>query len=137
MNVSELYDLAYWVSDEIVNAQIPQKYKALQTILDQHSQPKQQKQPFEDQKNDLIKTLKKVALRKLTKDQLLFLHEIGIAQVVGDEGIDVIEDILYRNAIDVAASAQKLQQIHQTLNEGIQKTDQIKVSLDGCCGFSL
>lgn len=132
MNVSELFGLTYWVSDEIVAAQIPQKYQALQKILQQHAQPGQQKQPFENQKNDLIETLEKVPLSKLTKDQLLFLHELGIAQAVGDEGIDVIEDVLYRNVIDVATSAQKLQDIHRKLTEGMQKSDQIKSGLDGC-----
>ena len=61
MNVSELFDLTHWVTDEIVATKIPQKYQALQQILQQHSKPNQQKQPFETQKNDL------------TKDQLLFL----------------------------------------------------------------
>jgi hypothetical protein len=132
MNVSELFNLTNWVTDEIVSTQIPQKYQALQQILQQHSRPNQQKQPFETQKNDLTETIKNVPLRKLTKDQLLFLHELGIAQSVGDEGIKVIEDILYKNVIDVATSAQKLQQIHQEITKGIQKSDQIKAGLDGC-----
>jgi len=132
MNVSELFNLTNWVTDEIVSTQIPQKYQALQKNLQQHSQPNQQKQPFETQKNDLTETIKNVPLRKLTKDQLLFLHELGIAQSVGDEGINVIEDILYKNVIDVATSAQKLQQIHQKITKGIQKSDQIKAGLDGC-----
>ena len=132
MNVSELFDLTYWVTNEIVNTQIPQKYQALQQILQKHAQPNQQKPSFEAQKNDLIETIKKVPLRNLTKDQLQFLSELEIAQVVGDEGIDVIEDILFKNVIDVATSAQKLQQIHQKITNGIKKSDQIKSGLDGC-----
>jgi len=132
MNVSELFDLTHWISDKIVSTQIPEKYRTLQKILQQHSQPSQQKQPFETQKDDLIETLKKVPIRELTKDQLLFLHELGIAQAVGDEGIDKIEDILYKNVIDVATSAKKLQQIYQGIAEGIEKSDQIKSGLEGC-----
>lgn len=132
MNVYELYALAHWVTDNIVSAKIPQKYQALQQILQQHAQPNQQKPSFETQQNDLIETIKIVPLRKLTKDQLLFLGELGIAQAVGDEGIGLIEDILYRNVIDVANSAQKLQEIHQKVAEGIQKSDQIKTGLTGC-----
>jgi len=132
MNVSELFDLTHWVTNEIVATKIPQKCQVLQQILQQHSQPNQQKQPFETQKNNLTETLKKVPLRKLTKDQLLFLRELGIAQAVGDEGIAVIEDILFKNVIDVATSSQKLQQIHQEIAKGIQKSDQIKAGLDGC-----
>ncbi len=132
MNVSELFDLTHWVMDKIVATQIPQKYQTLQQILQQNSRPNQKQQPFETQKNDLTETLKNVPLRKLTKDQLLFLHKLGIAQAVGDEGIDVIEDILYKNVIDVATSAQKLDQIHQEIIKGIQKSDQIKAGLKGC-----
>ena len=132
MNVSELFDLTHWISDKIVSSQIPEKYRTLQKTLQQHSQPGQQKPPFENQKDDLIETINKVPLRELTKDQLLFLHELKIAQAVGKEGMDVIEDILYKNVIDVATSAKKLQEIYQGITEGIEKSDQIKSGLDGC-----
>lgn len=132
MNVSELFELTYWVTDEIVSTQIPQKYQALQQILQQHSQPNKPKQPFDSQKNDLIEAIKNVPLRKLTKDQLIFLKELGIGEAVGDNGVNTIEDILFKNVIDVATSAQKLKQIHQALSNGISKSDQIKAGLDGC-----
>ncbi|MFW8602453.1 hypothetical protein ACOHYD_13350 [Desulfobacterota bacterium M19] len=132
MNVSELYELTHWVTDKIVSTQIPQKYQALQQILQQHTQPNQQKTSFESQKNDLIETITHVPLRELTKDQLLFLRELGIAQAVGSEGAEIIEDILYKNVIDVANSAQKLQEIYQKISQGIQKSDQIKTGLTGC-----
>ena len=60
MNISELFNLTHWVSTEIVDAQIPQKYQALFNILQQHTQPNQQKQPFDAQKNDLTETLTNV-----------------------------------------------------------------------------
>ncbi|MGR3294201.1 MAG: hypothetical protein ACUZ9M_09335 [Candidatus Scalindua sp.] len=44
----------------------------------------------------------------------------------------MIEDILYKNVIDVATSAQKLQEIHQEINKGIQKSDQIQAGLSEC-----
>jgi len=132
MNVSELFDLTKWITEEIEGAQVPQKYQALQTILQQHSQPNQQKQPFESQKEDLIKTLKNVPLDRLTRDQISFLESLGIANAVGDQGVEQLEDILYRNVIDVATSAQKLQQILKKINEGINKSNQIKAGLTGC-----
>ena len=132
MNVSELYELTHWVTDKIVSTQIPQKYQALQQILQQHTQPNQPKTSFESQKNDLIETITHVPLRELTKDQLLFLRELGIAQAAGSEGAEIIEDVLYKNVIDVANSAQKLQEIHQKITQGIQKLDQIKTGLTGC-----
>jgi hypothetical protein len=132
MNVSELYDLTFWITNEIHDAKVPQKYQALHAILQQNSQPNHQQQPFESQKDDLIETLKNVPLRQLTRDQLDFLYHLGIAEAVGSEGISVIEDILYKNVIDVATSAQKLQLIIQKLNEGINKSNQIQAGLKGC-----
>jgi len=132
MNVSELFELTHWITREIEGAQIPQKYQALQTILQQHSQPNQQKTPFESQKDGLINALIKVPLGQLTRDQLDFLYHLGIASAVGEEGIEAIEDTLYKNVIDVATSAQKLQQMLQKINEGISKANQIKAGLTNC-----
>lgn len=131
MNVSELFDLSKWVMKEIQETKIPQKYQALQTILQQHAKQNQPKLPFEDQQNDLIDALLDVPLGMLTKDQLLFLHKLGILQAVGEEGKKMIEDILYKNVIDVATSAQKLQQIIEELNNGVNKSQQIIKSLEG------
>lgn len=132
MNVSELFDLTHWITREVEKKQIPQKYQTLQTILQQHSQPNQQKQPFESQKEDLITTLKNVPLGQLTRDQLDFLEHFGIAQGVGEEGIKTIEEILYKNVIDVATSAQKLQEMLQKISQGIAKSNQIKEGLTDC-----
>lgn len=132
MNVSELYDLTHWITKEIAGTKIPQKYQKLHSILQQHTQPNQVKASFEAEQNDLVRTLRNVPLGQLTKDQLFFLEQLGISQAVGDEGIATIEDILYKNVIDVATSAQKLQEILQKLTEGISKSDQIKAGLINC-----
>jgi hypothetical protein len=132
MNVSGLYELTNWIQSEIEGKQIPKKYQALQQVLQRNAQPNQQKQPFENQKDDLIKTIRKVPLNQLTKDQVEFLRNLGIAQTVGKEGVDTIEDILYKNVLDIATAAKKIQEIHQRLTQGIQKSNQIKTGLQGC-----
>lgn len=132
MNVSELYDLTKWISIEIEQAQVLQKFQALQTIIQQHAQPNQQRQPFEAQKEELFETLRKVPLNHLTRDQIEFLSHLGIAEYVGKNGIDVVEEILYKNVIDVATSATKLQKIIQKISQGIQKSNQIKKGLSDC-----
>ena len=132
MNVSELFDLTNWITSEIETTQIPQKYQELQTILQQHSQPNQQRQPFETQQKDLIEALRSVPLGQLTKDQLDFIAHLGIAEAVGEEGILKLEDILFKNVIDVATSAQKLQETLAKITHGINKSNQIKVGLTDC-----
>lgn len=132
MNVSELYNLTHWITREIQQTKIPNKYQTLQNILQKNSQPNQQQQPFETQKEDLITTLRGVPLGKLTRDQLEFLDHLGIAEAVGQTGIEVIEEILYKNVIDVATSAQKIQQQLNQINQGIGKSNQIKEGLTDC-----
>jgi hypothetical protein len=81
MNVTELYALTFWIDNEIHNANIVNKYQELHTILSQNSQPNQQKQPFENQKDNLITSLRDVPLNTLTLDQLDFLEKLGIASL--------------------------------------------------------
>jgi hypothetical protein len=132
MNVSELFDLTYWIEEQIVKTQIVNKYQALQGVLQQNIQPNQQKQPFASQKEALIAALLAVNLDQLTKDQLNFLSNLGIGTAVGKEGIDTIEDILFKNAIDIATAAQKVKEIINRINQGVQKSNQIKTGLENC-----
>ena len=132
MNVSELYKLTYWIDKEIIKKQIPKKYQALFQILQANTKPNQQKQSFESQQNNLLKTISKVPLSQLTKEQLLFLRELEIAQSLGSEGAEFVEGVLYKNALDIATASQKIQEILNKLNQGIQKSNQIKTGLDGC-----
>lgn len=132
MNVSELYKLTYWIDEEITKKQIPQKYQALFRVLQKNAQPNQQKQPFESQQNDLLETINQVPLSQLTKEQLLFLHGLGIAQSLGSDGAEFVEGVLYKNGLDIATAAQKIQEILNKLNQGIQKSNQIKTGLDSC-----
>ncbi len=132
MNVNELYNLTKWIQDEIVDKQVQQKYQNLHSVLQSNSQPNQQKQPFESQQEDLLKTLKSVRLETLTKDQILFLSELGITPLVGDAGIKKIEDILFRNAIDTATAASKTQEMINGISQGVSKSSQISAGLEGC-----
>ena len=131
MNVSELYDLTIWIENEIVKTQLVKKYQALHGIIQQNLQPNQ-KVPLAAQKEALLSALATIKLEQLTKDQLNFLDNLGIKNVLGGEGIEIIEDILYKNAIDIATAVQKFQEIIQRLNQGIQKSNQIKGGLDNC-----
>ena len=135
MNVSELYDLTYWILENIESANIQQKYQNIYSILNQHTQPNQPKRPFDEQKTELLEALKEVPLNKLTSHQLEFLNELGIGEAVGTRGIDLVEDILYRNALDVATAAQRFQEIIQKLTKGLQKNNQIKTGLDDCVNY--
>lgn len=132
MNVSELFELTHWIEREISRTQVPQRYQELFSVLQANVQPNQAKQPFETQKDNLIGVLSAVPLDSLTKDQLAFLDRLNILGALGKQGVALVEDILYRNVIDIATSAEKIQTILSNLNSGIQKATQIATGLSGC-----
>lgn len=126
MNITELLGLTTWITKNISDTGIPKRYKALYSVLQANTQPGQQKQPFESQKDDLISSLRSVPLEQLTRDQHDFLAYLGIADAVGDTSANSLEDVLFRNAIDVANAAKKVQQIFEQLNAGIAKSSSIQ-----------
>ncbi len=135
MNVSELYALTYWIDEEIRQTEVVNRYQQLQSVIQRHTQPNQQKASFEQEKENLFSVLKDVALEKLSKDQITFLEHLGIAEAVGSEGISSVEDLLFRNVIDVANTAQKLANRIQKINEGLTKSHKIQEGLEGCVSY--
>lgn len=131
MNVNELYGLTKWIQQNIIDLQIQEKYQNLLSILQNNSQPNQQ-QPFENEKEDLLETLAVVHLDALTKDQISFLTSLGIAPSVGLAGKTKIDDILFRNSIDVVTAAEKIQEIINEISQGIEKSNQLSTGLEGC-----
>lgn len=132
MNVEELYGLTEWINSEISGQRIPKLYNSLHTILQQNTQPNQQKQPFDEQKLSLIEALKKVPLNRLTLSQVDFLTKIGIAPYIGEEGVEHLEEILVKNPIDPATAASNLQTVLNSITQGIEKSNIIKKGLEGC-----
>lgn len=120
MQVEELYDLTTWIQLEIIDKQIIQKYQKLHKVLQINTQPNEQKQPFEEQKTQLIDTLGNVATTDLSNGQIEILENIGIATHVGRDGVELLENSLYRNALDIAHAAAQVQQSIQSINDGIQ-----------------
>ncbi|RMH19505.1 MAG: hypothetical protein D6698_05635 [Gammaproteobacteria bacterium] len=132
MTLNELYRLTIWIESEISEKQILQLYQGLHAILNQNAQPNRPKQPFEQEKNNLIDVLGHVPINQLSHEQLAMLERFGIAQYIGQEGITYIEDVLFKHAIDIATAATKVGQAVQSISEGINKANQIRAGLEGC-----
>lgn len=126
MQVEELFDLAAWVIREIQTKELVQKYQNLQNILQQNSRANQQQTPFEEEKSKLLGALTGVPLSELTIGQINVLSDLSILPNVGKEGVDLVEDVLYRNAIDVASAAKRIAKCIQELSEGVQWCQQQK-----------
>jgi len=132
MTLNELYALTNWIELEISDKQVPQNYQALHSILSQNAQPNQPKQPFEQQKESLIKSINSVPLNKLTHGQIELLHSLGIAQFICEEGVAHIEEVLFKNSLDIATAVTKIAEINQSISNGISKAGQIHTGLEGC-----
>ncbi|MBA4327605.1 MAG: hypothetical protein C0428_05205 [Polaromonas sp.] len=132
MNVSELFQLTEWIRIEIAGQDITGKYQSLQAILQQNAQQGQQSRSFESQRTTLLDTLRSVNLEALTKDQLTFLDCLGIKAAVGATGASAVEDLLYRNVIDIATSAAGLARINKRVTAGIAKSQQLAAGLADC-----
>ncbi len=130
MNVVELYTLAKWVNREVVESELSAKYDQLHAIL--HQKASNPSIAFEEFKNDLIETLKRVDLTTLTKDQMDFLSQIRILQAIGKQSEQQIENILFRHGLDITTAVEKFLAIVNDLNSGIAKLNSIFESLDGC-----
>ena len=132
MNTSELFNLTVWIKTEIEGTSLQKKYQELQSILQQNTVVNRQKAAFHNQKEALLTLIKNIPLYSLTKDQIAFLDKLGIGHVLGEEGINTIEDVLYRNALDMATAAGRIQQMIQVLNSGIEKARKINDGMTGC-----
>ncbi len=131
MQIEELSAFLTWFNEEVRQPNIPKLYQQLHAILQQNAQPNQQKQPFEQQKENLIGGVMAVDLAALNDAQLRFAEQIGLLALVGQQAKDTIEDVLFKNVIDVATSATRMQECQKALNEILQKMKQVEDGLSG------
>jgi hypothetical protein len=131
MNIDELWSLANWFDKEIVGRRVPDQYQQLYNTLRANTQPNQPRQAFETIKDQLIASIRSVEVWSLSNEQLAFLQSLRVAQHVGNAGIQEIDDILFKNAIDIATAANKFQEITGELTNAVSKFQQIRTGLQG------
>ena len=131
MYIQELYQLTMWMDKEVTKKGINQKYKQLVDKLSDNIYQNRTKVPFDTEKNNLIEALKNMKLEVLNDEQRDFLIKLNILDIFGEEAIDILEDILYKNVLDIATSLSQLNKINTRLDQGIKKLKQIEGGLKG------
>jgi len=131
MYIQELYKLTLWITEEVTGKQLPQKYQQLFQKLSENIQPNRQKQPFDIQRNNLIDALKEMKLEVLNEEQKDFLDNLNILNIFGEEAIEELENILYKNSLDIATSSKQVKDIYTRLTQGIAKLNKIYEGLHG------
>lgn len=127
MQVTELYELTLWIHDKINATGLATKYQALSQALSQNAN--RQIQSFEPQKDALLESIKSVNSTKLTYAQEEMLDKMGILNAIDTQGVKSLEDILFRNSLDIATAIQKVSEIIKNLKDAIQSANAIKVNL--------
>ncbi len=133
MNIEELAGLVDWVEYEIVEKNISNAYDKLIQALQQNLQANQQQSSFEEQKNTLLSAIGSVDLSQLNKEQVAFLGWLHIEESVGDQAIKSVEDILFRNVIDIATSVKHLESMYSGLQTGIGHIQELRNGLPEQC----
>lgn len=131
MVVEELYLIAEWVQREITDKYIENKYQDLINILNENLQPHNEKRPFENQRDELLRSIGEIYSDNLSEEQMKILAKLGIFENIGTQGIRRIEDTLYRNSLDLATVVNKLNQFKEEIRNGVNRLAQVKQGLDG------
>lgn len=131
MQVRELLELTTWIDQNIKSTGVAQKSQALHQVLEQNKNARnnQQQQPFEQQKNDLIETMRSINTTSLTNEQERMLSRMRVLENIGLSGVNKVEDILFRNNLDIATASIKIKEIFDQISNASNTSDQLKSSL--------
>ncbi|MDN6977596.1 hypothetical protein FG127_06725 [Vibrio cholerae] len=128
MQVKELLNLTYWIDKNIKSQNVIQKYQQLTDIIQQNVH-NGTKQPFASQQSQLIDCIKLINTNTLTYAQEEMLTKLGLYQHIGTWGVEKLEDILFKNNLDIANAYSELNKIIQQINDGISRSNQIQTQL--------
>jgi len=131
MQIQELLRLTHWFQENIVDEKIPNYYKNLHNKMNQNakSNNNQPKQPFEQDKENLLNALGTINLNSLTLEQISFLEQLEIIVILGQAGISNIENVLYENNLDIATAAQKIGEFSSKIANAQTTLSEIETTL--------
>ena len=95
MQVTEVLQLANWFYEHIVEEDLADEYLAFYNKLNLNTRQNQAKQSFEDEKEILFTTLNSINFQDLSLEQIKFLEELEVAELIGEKGIEKINEVLF------------------------------------------
>lgn len=132
MQIQELLSLSYWIDEQIIKTQVVSKYQKLLAVLQQNvnARNNQPRQGFKTQTDTLVETIRAITTSGLTNEQERMLEKLNILQNIGLAGVEQLENILFRNSLDIATAAKEVSIIHQKMTAAVASSNQIKASLE-------
>ena len=129
MNTEELVGISAWIDEEIINRRIPQIYSELAGLLQNNANGSPQ--AFGTLKDQLVSELEEVDLASLSDDQRDFIEKLNLLDHIGEDGAGKLQDILYRNSLDIATASSSVAKISSEVQSGVDRSNQIKAALSG------
>jgi len=129
MQVNELYRLVEWIIANIEEKSVSEKYSALQSVLQNNVQQNQSAQSFNEEKKALLNTIKSLPTHTLSNSQIGVLNGVGIGLNIGPIGVEKINDIFVKNALDVANALSEIKSMNTSITSGLQWANALKPNL--------
>ncbi len=129
MQLEELVVFFQWLNQEVRRPKLVDLYQQLYNVISRNVQPNQPKQSFESQRAALIDAVSNVKVDLLNDAQTRFADQIGLLNFVGPRAKDAIEDVLFKNVIDLATATQKIKEFQNSLYTILQKMSQVSDGL--------
>lgn len=131
MQINELLKLTEWFDENIVENQVPQKYTALHTTMNQNIRRNgnQPLVPFEQQKNNLVEAIKDLSYQSLSLEQIRFLEQLEITELIGKIGVINIDKILIENNLDIATATNKIKELSNIITKAQSTIKELQATL--------
>lgn len=130
MDLVELNELLAWIDEHVKSAGIQTAYETLRDVLQSNAQGGQQ-QPIQPQKDALIEAVESPPIDLLSQEQSTMLDRMEIGSFVGSRAVAMIEDVLFRNALDIPTAAQRMDEAAQAVARGIERKEKVEEGLTG------
>jgi len=131
MQITELLKLTDWFDENIIEKGVPTKFTAFYTKMNQNIRRNgnQPLVPFEQEKDNLINAIKDINFQTLSLEQINFLKQLEIVELIGEIGVEKIEQILVQNNLDIATATSKIKESSDTINKAQQTIKELQTTL--------
>ncbi|GHT72517.1 hypothetical protein FACS189456_1230 [Bacteroidia bacterium] len=133
MQIIELLQLGAWCKTCIESQGIVGKYSALYSKINQNIRRNSNLQnsfvPFEAEKDILFESIKNITFQSLSLEQIKFLDRIGIVNLLGNDGISRIEDILFKNQLDIITATARIKSLVDIITQAVTTINELSTVL--------
>lgn len=129
MQIIELMKLSDWFTETIVEGEIIDAYSSLNNIVANNARSST-KTPFEDERDALVEAIQSIDFNDLTLEQIDLLETMGVAELLGQDGVTYINSMMEKNGADIASISEHLNDNCSTLSDAQSYFDTLNNHLE-------